>query len=106
MSPERGALDDEHASTRGGRTDLAGRVDRLGGVLGVAAVSALVAGLTPGLSLPAWPAVTLGALALLCALPAGRPGWRGVAAFLGLIALLGGGVQIAGLWYVIFRFGG
>jgi hypothetical protein len=29
-----------------------------------------------------------------------------VAAFLGLIALLGGGVQIAGLWYVIFRFGG
>lgn len=53
-----------------------------------------------GMALPAWPAASLGLLALLFAWPRGRAAPRALGAFLGLIGLVIAALQIAVLWGV------
>jgi hypothetical protein len=67
--------------------------------LGLAIASVLWLGiaLMPN-GLPAWPSVSLGALALFAARKPGAALPRGAGAFLALIGVVGGGVQIGAYW--------
>lgn len=73
--------------------------DRLALALGLAATGWTLASWGP-LTLPAWPAGSLGVLALAFAWPRGRALPRAIGAFLGLLGILGAAAQIAAIWGV------
>ncbi len=66
--------------------------------LGLVALAWLPASLWPDAGLPAWPAVSLGLLALLVSWGRGGALVRSLGAVTGTLAALGGAVQIAVLW--------
>ena len=84
--------------------------DRLCVAAGVAGVLWLPVSLWPDLGAPAWPAVSLGVLALVLGLQRqGRVLWRGLGSVFGFCAVVGGAVQIAIVWgamEVLGRFQG
>lgn len=67
-------------------------------VLGLAAVAWLPASLWPRAGLPAWPAVSLGLVAVLVSWGRGGAGLRALGGIAGLVAALVGTAQIAALW--------
>lgn len=75
-------------------------------VLGLASASWAVAILLPTMrDLPAWPAASAGVFALVLARMPGRALPRGIGAFLGLLGLLIGLLEIAALWGVLELLG-
>jgi hypothetical protein len=80
--------------------------DGLALATGLAGFVWLAVSLWPGLGAPAWPSVSLGAVAVALGLRGGgRPIARGVGSVLGLCALVGGSLQIAALWGVLELLG-
>lgn len=67
-------------------------------LLGVAALAWVPASLWPGAGLPAWPAVSLGLLAVLVSWGRGGALLRGIGGITGLVAATAGGLQIGVLW--------
>ncbi|MCH9688920.1 MAG: hypothetical protein K0V04_46230 [Deltaproteobacteria bacterium] len=66
--------------------------------LGLTALAWVPVSLWPGAGLPAWPAVSLGLLALLVSWGRGAAAVRSVGAMTGTVAAMAGGLQIAVLW--------
>jgi hypothetical protein len=75
-----------------------GRTDAACLALGVASLAWLIPALWPNARWPAWPSVSLGAMALLLACRPGRAGLRGLASIAGFTGVVLGSVQIAVLW--------
>lgn len=66
--------------------------------LGLLALLWVPASLWPAAGLPAWPAVSLGLLAVLVSWGRGGALLRGLGGIAGLLAAMAGGAQIAVLW--------
>ena len=66
--------------------------------LGLAALAWVPASLWPGTGLPAWPAVSIGLLAVLVSWGRGGALLRGLGGITGLMAATVGALQIGGLW--------
>lgn len=66
--------------------------------LGLLALGWVPASLWPEAGLPAWPAVSLGLLAVLVSWGRGGALLRGLGGIAGLLAAMAGGAQIAVLW--------
>lgn len=67
-------------------------------MLGVAALAWVPASLWPGAGLPAWPAVSLGLVAVLVSWGRGGALLRALGGIAGLVAATAGAAQIAALW--------
>ena len=67
-------------------------------LLGVAALAWVPASLWPRTGLPAWPAVSLGLVAVLVSWGRGGALLRALGGIAGLLAAVAGAVQIAVLW--------
>ena len=66
--------------------------------LALGGVGCAVASLSPGRDLPAWPAVSLGLIALVLSFRRGPALPRAFASLMGTLAVAVGGTQIAVLW--------
>lgn len=67
-------------------------------LLGLGALAWLPASLWPGTGLPAWPAVSMGLLAVLVSWGRGGAGLRALGGITGLLAAAVGAAQIGVLW--------
>ena len=68
---------------------------------GAAAVLYIPLALWPEAGFPAWPSVSLGLAAMGLSWLPGRPLFRGLGAFLGLVGAVVGGLQIAASWALL-----
>jgi hypothetical protein len=68
------------------------------GLLGVGALAWIPASLWPAAGLPAWPAVSLGLVAVLVSWGRGGAILRALGGIAGLVAAIVGAAQIAALW--------
>jgi hypothetical protein len=71
----------------------------------VASVWALLIVVPAGPALPAWPAASVGVLALFVSRLPGRAWARGLGAFLGVLGIVVGLVKIAALWGLVKLIG-